>query len=104
MACSNRNWVRLMAGKETTAGSCSGHTPTPEEIRALRQKHGKTMRECADLVHATLGGWQQWEYKNAASGKGRTMSPAFWELFRLKIGDLKLDKFGNSVPAEAPEE
>ena len=93
-----------MAEDQSTLDITQGNTPTPEEIRALRKKHGLTMRECADFVHSTIGGWQQWEYKNVAAGKGRTMSPAFWELFRIKVGDLKLDKFGNPVPSDnAPD-
>lgn len=52
--------------------------PTPETIRALRERHNLTQTQAAGLVHTTVRVWQQWEAGD------RSMHPAFWELFRLK--------------------
>lgn len=53
--------------------------PKPAEIRAAREAAGLTQTEAGALLYVTLRGWQQWE-----SGE-RSMHPAFWELFRLKV-------------------
>lgn len=58
----------------------AARNPTPEEIRAARQRAGLTQTQAAALIHCTLRGWQDWE------GGQRRMHPAFWELFRLRAG------------------
>jgi putative transcriptional regulator len=52
--------------------------PTAEEILEARKKAGLTQTEAGKLVHASLRGWQDWEY-----GK-REMPLVYWELFLLK--------------------
>lgn len=61
------------------AGS-PARNPTPEEVRAAREAAGLSQTAAAALIFCTLNGWQQWEYGT------RRMHPAFWELFRIKIG------------------
>ena len=56
--------------------------PTPEEIRAARERAGLTQAQAAALVHSTLRAWQRYE-----AGE-RRMHPALWELFLLKTGNL----------------
>lgn len=59
--------------------------PTPAEIRALREAQGLTQTEAANLVHATLRAWQNWEAPKDAA-EHRPMHPGLWELFRIKTG------------------
>jgi putative transcriptional regulator len=54
--------------------------PTPLEIESARKAAGLSQAAAAKLVHATLNAWQKWEAGD------RRMHPAFWELFRIKIG------------------
>lgn len=54
--------------------------PTPAEIRAARVAAGLSAREAGEIVHTTTRVWQQWEAGD------RRMHPAFWKLFRLKLG------------------
>lgn len=56
--------------------------PTPDLIVAARLKSGLTQSAAAALVHASLRGWQDWEY-----GKGKKPMPlVYWELFLRKTG------------------
>ena len=54
--------------------------PTPAEISAARMRCGLTQQEAAALLHISLRAWQRYEYGE------RRMSPALWELFRIKAG------------------
>jgi hypothetical protein len=49
-----------------------------------------TQTEAAALVYVTLRNWQQWE-SAPGTASHRSMHPAMWELFRLKIGELTLE-------------
>ncbi|MEN3177188.1 helix-turn-helix domain-containing protein [Gluconobacter sp. OJA] len=51
----------------------------PQTIRQARLYAGLTQVSAASLVHVTPLTWKRWE-----SGD-RTMHPAFWELFALKV-------------------
>ncbi len=53
------------------------------EIREARIKSGLTQKAAAELVHATLRTWQDWEY-----GKN-PINKAAWELFNIKTGEIK---------------
>lgn len=53
--------------------------PTPEEIKSARAAAGLTQSSAAALIYVSLRTWQQWEAAD------REMSPAFFELFLLKI-------------------
>ena len=59
--------------------------PTTTEIKSARIESDMTQAEAADLVHSDIRTWRRWE-----NGE-RNMSPAVWELFRLKSGQLKID-------------
>lgn len=59
--------------------------PKPAEIVAAREAAGLTQTQAAALVHSALRSWQQWEAP-AGTPTARQMHPAFWELFRVKIG------------------
>lgn len=58
------------------------NSPTPKQIKSLRLKYGFTQTESADLIHCKRVTWQNWESNN------RTMHPAFWELFKIKLKRL----------------
>lgn len=53
--------------------------PTPEEIRALREKAGVSQVQAARLVHRSERNWQQWELGE------RRMDAAIWALFRASV-------------------
>lgn len=64
--------------------------PTPAQVRAAREAVqarlacGITDAQdwCADKLHTSRRAFQQWETGD------RRMHPAFWELFRIKIGSI----------------
>lgn len=58
--------------------------PTPEEIRRVRESADLTQVEAARLIYTSARAWQQWE-----AGE-RRMHPAWWTLFRLRVGVLTL--------------
>ncbi|WP_033737182.1 helix-turn-helix domain-containing protein [Pantoea stewartii] len=53
--------------------------PTPKTIFHARNSIGLSTEQAANLVYATKRSWEYWE-----SGE-RSMSPAVWELFLMKI-------------------
>jgi DNA-binding transcriptional regulator YiaG len=53
--------------------------PTPEQIRSARHNAGLTQTQAAKLVYSTERAWQFWEAGD------RSMHPAIWELFNLKV-------------------
>jgi DNA-binding transcriptional regulator YiaG len=61
--------------------------PEPHEVRSLREGLGLTRFQAALLVHATEAGWGNWE-RERSDKQARPMSPATWELFRLKARTL----------------
>lgn len=59
------------------------HTPTPEEVLAVRKAAGMTQEEAGAVLFCSRRGWQEWE-------KGRRdMHPAFWDLFNDRVRLLK---------------
>lgn len=54
-------------------------SPTPNEIRAARERAGLTQTQAAHLIHGTMRAWQEWEAGN------RKMHPGLWELFCIKV-------------------
>jgi DNA-binding transcriptional regulator YiaG len=62
--------------------------PTPDEVRAARERAGLTQTQAAALVHTSLRAWQQWEAEAGTEGH-RAMHPAFWELFTIKTMRMK---------------
>ncbi|SOE92884.1 hypothetical protein SAMN05414139_05645 [Burkholderia sp. D7] len=61
-------------------------SPTIEEVREARKRAALTIADAAVVIHAASGSWVKWERGE------RPMHPAFWELFLLKTGLLKLPK------------
>lgn len=56
---------------------------SPEQVKKLRQRTGKTQAEAARDVHVTLRRWQGWEAPVDAASH-REMPIALVELFCLK--------------------
>lgn len=56
--------------------------PTPETIKAAREKAGLTQKEAGELIGAALRTWQDWE------GGQRKMPLAKWELWLIKVSQL----------------
>ncbi|WP_408611822.1 helix-turn-helix domain-containing protein [Chitiniphilus purpureus] len=52
----------------------------PQQIREARHNAGLTQTQAAELVHARMRAWQEWEAGN------RAMPGAAWELFLIKTG------------------
>lgn len=59
--------------------------PTPEQIRALRERAGLTRVQAAELVHVSPYTWRNWE-QDVASSEHRTMPLTAWALFKLLAG------------------
>lgn len=57
--------------------------PSPAEIKSARLAAGLTQTQAAQLVHASLKTWQNWE---SESGEARKIPLASWELFLIKSG------------------
>lgn len=57
--------------------------PTPEEIKASREEMGMTQAEAAEVVLASLRGWQKWEQAE------RRMHPGLWLLWQLRTRDRR---------------
>lgn len=55
--------------------------PTSDQVKMLREITGLTQRECAEMCHASIKGWQHWEYGTG----GRRMPVDKLELFILKL-------------------
>lgn len=53
--------------------------PTPTVIRKARVSRGLTHEQAAGVIYFGYRAWMQWE------GGTRTMHPALWELWNLKI-------------------
>ncbi len=60
-------------------------TPTPEQIRAARARSGLTQTEAGAVLGVTCRAWQRWEADTGLASH-RAMTPAMFELFRIKTG------------------
>jgi len=56
-------------------------SPTKSAIRKARLKVGLSQKEAGATIYKAERTWQQWERGD------RSMDPAFWELFNIKIKD-----------------
>lgn len=54
-------------------------SPSPDEVKAARQRAGLTQAAAAALIYCGWRAWQEWEAGN------RRMHPAYWELWALKV-------------------
>lgn len=76
-----------MANHPNRSGRGSSRNPKPKEIIALRLDAGLSQTAAAELIHTTCFKWQQWEAEEGTQTY-RRMHPAFWELFKIKVGEL----------------
>jgi hypothetical protein len=58
-------------------------SPSPEELKAIREKLGITMEQAAKLVRSAPKTWKGWEQPVGTPGH-RRMPVAIWELFVAK--------------------
>lgn len=58
--------------------------PTPEEVRAAREKAGLTQAAAAAKVLGSESAWIKWESLNAA--ENRRMHPGLFKLFLITTG------------------
>ena len=58
--------------------------PTPDEVRAARERAGLTQAEAAAKVLGSVRAWEKWESMDAA--ENRRMHPGLFQLFLIKTG------------------
>src|SRR5688572_25133635 len=63
-------------------------SPSPADVRALREKHGYTLKTFGELAHKSLRIVQDWE-----SGE-RNCPPDTWELINIKLKAYDLVRRG----------
>lgn len=61
--------------------------PSPEQVREARERSKLTQLQAALLIYVDVDTWRQYE-KPKTQSNARTMRPALWELFLLKIGSI----------------
>ncbi|WP_323505478.1 helix-turn-helix domain-containing protein [Herbaspirillum sp. RTI4] len=69
----------------------SKRSPTPAEIRSVRQASGLSQTAAAKLIYSTMRTWQDWE-----AGKSH-MHPGLWELFLQKKPESCSDRMGGEL-------
>lgn len=70
-----------MASHPSRSNPSPWPSPTPEQWRELRQRHGLTQTQAGNLVCTKLRTVQHWE-----EGKTR-IPPMAWELLRIRLGE-----------------
>lgn len=65
------------------------HQPTPDEIRAARERAGHSAEAAGAVVHTDGRTWRRWEL-GPGFESGRAMPLTAWELYLLKTGQRKL--------------
>lgn len=68
-----------MAGKLS-----SGRVPTPDEVRAARERAGLTQAQAAAKVLGSTKAWIKWESHDAT--ENRRMHPGLFKLFLITTG------------------
>lgn len=58
--------------------------PTPDEVRAARERAGLTQAEAAAKVLGSVRAWEKWESMDAS--ENRRMHPGLFKLFLLETG------------------
>lgn len=58
--------------------------PTPADVKSARAAAGLTQTQAADIIYKKVLAWQRYE-----SGD-RVMDAAYYELFLIKTGQMKL--------------
>lgn len=57
--------------------------PSPETIRAERERLGLSQTAAAAVIYSSMRAWQEWEAGT------RRMHPAMWELWQIKTERLR---------------
>lgn len=60
--------------------------PTPDEVRALRARHGLTQAQLADLAHVGVRRAQRWEAPEKTLGHSPPCRQT-WELVLIRVGE-----------------
>jgi putative transcriptional regulator len=76
-----------MSNHPNRSGKSKSRNPKPAEIRKARIAAGLSQAAAGELLHTTVGTFQQWE-NDEGETTHRRMHPAFWELFQIKIAAL----------------
>lgn len=71
-------------GKDRKPVLGNTRVPTPEEIRAARERAGLTKGQAAAKVRGSEEAWEKWE--SSADSQRRRMHPGLFELFLIKTG------------------
>lgn len=64
-------------------------SPEPHIVATWREAAGLTQAQAADLVYVSPAAWQRWEDMNPGSTRARSMPYGLFELFCLKVENLK---------------
>ena len=68
--------------RNTTPGNT--RVPTPDEVRAARERAGLTQDQAAAKVLGSVRAWQKWESEDAT--ENRRMHPGLFKLFLITTG------------------
>lgn len=74
-----------MANHPNRSGDGPFRNPEPTEVKAARERAGLTIEQAAALIYTSAANWTSWELPRGEAGC-RRMHPAFWHLFRVRIG------------------
>jgi DNA-binding XRE family transcriptional regulator len=72
--------------------------PTPQQVKALREKSSLTQSQAGALLYIDTDTWRQYE-KTREQPNARQMRPALWELFQLKVGAIECSAYELKKPA-----
>ena len=64
----------------------SNPQPLPEEVVALRERHGLTQTEAAERWMTTINTVKKWQ-SPLESGNNRRVHPLMWWAMKRKLGD-----------------
>lgn len=70
------------------------HSPTPDELRALRAKLKFTQSEMADFLMCSLNAYTKWE-----QGVNK-MVPMIWNAMQIIVGQAEADSRAKSKPKD----
>lgn len=79
----------------------TAESPTPDDVRLLRVRHGLTQEQACELVHVTVDAWSRWEAA-PKTARHRVMPPGLWELIRIKVGEATLKRAGRAARKPRP--
>lgn len=73
-----------MAKNHPVRKAGNDRVPTPQEVRAAREKAGLTQAEAAVKVLGSVRAWEKWESLDAS--ENRRMHPGLFKLFLITTG------------------